>query len=76
MTRCAVVGCYGAASHDSFGPDDGWHLSINGTSFRETCQHSGRDWAGRYQHCTLTPAHRGRCIGSTGAPIDRKGRGY
>lgn len=32
---CHVAGCYGVEGHDSFGPEDGWHISISNTSFRE-----------------------------------------
>lgn len=31
--KCPVDGCYGMAGHDSYGPEDGWHISVNNLSF-------------------------------------------
>lgn len=33
--NCPVIGCRAVKDHDSFGPENGWHISINNTSFRD-----------------------------------------
>jgi|ERR1035437_7678936 hypothetical protein len=35
VEKCPVNGCLGAEGHDSFGPENGWHLNHNNLSFRD-----------------------------------------